>query len=408
MLSNHIVASESSQGRRRPCKRVLGRIRSLSLLVSMLVVLGLLTAPPVWAGESSAASSSQLAATELSEEARQAALMINRLRIEAGLHPLGVHPLLNLAANLHIHDMIATNTWGHTGSDGSNVRQRVTRTGYQIDGWAGENWATYKDIATSISWWMTDPPHRDNVLNRRYKEMGIGTAPHPRGWGLILVTVFSTGSTNQVAGVALVPENAQAPLPQVVVSAPQPVQRPEGGLYTIQSGDTLSSIGRRYGMNWQAIARANGLGEFSILRIGSQIVLPGIQTTQGQGGAALTQGPASQSADGAVYTVVAGDTLFGIAMRNKMHWDDLAVYNEISPNAILQIGDKIKIPASRSGNGAANTHLVQQPARLHKVVAGETLWSIAATYNVDWHALMAVNNLKENSIISIGQEIRLP
>jgi LysM repeat protein/uncharacterized protein YkwD len=413
MITNQLFLKDSVRGEILQSNAFSYKTKNICLLVSLLVLLGMLAAPPVWA-EESLAESRQHAGTELSEEARQAALMMNRLRIEAGLHPLNVHPLLNLAANLHIQDMIATNHWGHTGSDGSSVRQRVTRLGYTIDGWAGENWATYKDIQTSISWWMTHPPHRDNVLNRPYKEMGIGTAPHPRGWGVILVVVFTTGSSNQVAGAAIVPENAQAPLPQVVVSAPQPVQNVEGSIYTIQAGDTLSTIGQRYGVNWQSIARANGLGEFSVLRIGNQIVLPGVQSTQNQSSAALTQAPA-QGADAESYTVVAGDTLFGIAMRNQMHWDDLAVYNEISPNAILQIGDRIKIPSSssagnRAGTGgeAENPPLVQQPTRLHKVKAGETLWSIAATYNVDWYKLMAVNGLKENSLIAIGQEIRLP
>jgi LysM repeat protein/uncharacterized protein YkwD len=419
MITNQMFLKDSVRGGILQSNAFSYKLKNICLLVSLLILLGMLTAPPTLAKES-LAESRQHAGTELSEEARQAALMINRLRIEAGLPPLTVHPLLNLAANLHIQDMIATNHWGHSGSDGSNVRQRITRLGYTIDGWAGENWATYKDIQTSVSWWMTDPPHRDNVLNRAYKEMGIGTAPHPRGWGIILVVDFTTGSSNQVAGAAIVPENAQAPLPQVVVSAPQPVQNVEGSIYTIQSGDTLSTIGQRYGVNWRSIARANGLGEFSVLRIGNQIVLPGVQSVQNQGSAALTQAPAQSAAaesyaDAESYTVVAGDTLFGIAMRRQMHWDDLAVYNEISPNAILQIGDKIKIPSSSSaenragiGGEAENPPLVQQPTRLHKVQAGETLWSIAATYNVDWYKLMAVNGLKENSLIAIGQEIRLP
>jgi LysM repeat protein len=42
------------------------------------------------------------------------------------------------------------------------------------------------------------------------------------------------------------------------------------------------------------------------------------------------------------------------------------------------------------------------------VQSGETLWRIAANYNVDWYELMRVNGLNENSVLSIGQEIRLP
>jgi LysM repeat protein len=380
----------------------------LCLATSIITLLGLFATSPVRAEESAPAPVES--GTGLSPEARQAALIINRLRIEAGLPPLTVHPLLNLASNRHIQDMIATNVWGHRGSDGSNVRQRITRTGYEINGWAGENWATYKDVETSISWWMTDPPHRDNVLNRNYKEMGIGTASHPRGWGLILVVGFTTGSSNQSLGAAIVPENAHAPMPQVVVSAPAPapVTTAGGTLYTVRAGDTLSSIGQRHGMSWQSIARANGLSEFSILQIGRQIVLPGAQSVQNS--VALTQGPAAGNPEGQTYTVVAGDTLYAISMRHGLHWDDLAVYNNLSPNAILQIGEQIVIPPSATGGNvtAASAALVQQPARTYKVKAGETLWSIAATHNLDWRRLMAVNGMGENTILSIGQEITLP
>jgi uncharacterized protein YkwD/LysM repeat protein len=384
---------------------------------SVLLLLFLLSAPLMdtraWA--SPAAAPSMAPTTELSPDARKAALIINQLRIQAGLAPLAVHPLLNLAVTTHIHDMVTTGYYGHTSRDGSNVHQRINRTGYGIAGWAGENWAVSDTVEQSIQWWMTDPPHRDNVLGRGYKEMGVGVYPHPKGWGLILVTNFTTGSNNQESGIVLVPETADAPMPSVVVAAPAaaPAAVPAGGMrYTIRQGDTLFTIGQRHGLSWQAVANANGLKEFSVLSLGQEIVIPGgggtQQTTTAPAvtqSAPLSQGPGAVTVNDKLHTVVAGDTVFAIAIQHGLNWQTLAAYNGLSNNALLQIGDTIRIPAPAIGESNSVT---VPSTRRHTVQAGETLWRIAAAYNVDWYELMRVNGLGENSVLSIGQEIRLP
>lgn len=380
-------------------------MRRILTVLALILSLPLLTLPSLQAAD--------LASTDLSAEARQAALMINRLRIEAGLPPLAVHPLLNLAVNLHIQDMVTSGHYGHSGSDGSNVHTRITRTGYGISGWAGENWVVSETIEQGIGWWMTDPPHRENVLNRSYKEMGLGTYPHPKGWGTILVVDFTTGSNNQEAGVALVPENATAPIPQVVLAAPPAVPQ-DGTRYTVQPGDTLYSVGLRYGLTWQEMARANGLGERSVLTVGSQIVLPGIDSVdQGLTNSALVQVAADAdkiNVEDLVYTVVEGDTIYDIAVRHRVNWQTLAAYNDFSENSILSIGARVKIPTPATGNAATTEEapLTQSSARRHTVQSGETLWSIAAKYSVDWRELMKANNMGEASLLAIGQEIRLP
>lgn len=384
----------------------------------VLILLFLLSSPlmytQAWASPSATPSvaPSLEPTTELSADARKAALIVNQLRIDAGLAPLAVHPLLNLAVTSHIHDMVTTGYYGHTSRDGSNVHQRISRTGYGIAGWAGENWAVSDTVEQSIQWWMTDPPHRDNVLGRGYKEMGVGVYPHPKGWGLILVVNFTTGSNNQESGIVLVPETADAPMPSVVVAAPPAAVPANGMRYTIRQGDTLFSIGQRHGLSWQAVANANGLGEYSVLSLGQEIVLPGVagtqQTTTASAvtqSAPLTQGSGAVTVNDRLHTVVEGDTVFAIAIQHGLNWQTLAAYNGLSNNALLQIGDTIRIPAPAIGG----SNSVTVPSiRRHTVQSGETLWRIAANYNVDWYELMRVNGLNENSVLSIGQEIRLP
>ena len=338
--------------------------------------------------------------SQLSAEGERAALLINQQRADVGLPPLSVHPLLTMAANLHIQDMISSGVWGHYSSDGSSVRTRIARTGYVTNGWSGENWAVAVTVDKSVGWWMTDAPHRENVLNRAYTEMGIGTAPHPQGWGLILVVDFSTGNVNGVEGsVAERGETSavvDAVAPQAIVTAPIA----DSGLrYTILPGDTLSSIGQRYGVDWQSIAQLNSLGDGTILQIGTQLRIPG----RGEPQTAVAQ------SEKGVYTVAAGDTLLGIALRFGLEWQTLAVANELTEHSILQIGDVLTIP-SNTVLGDTKTTAAESvnAARTHTVQAGETVWVIAARYGVDWRAILQKNGLGEQSLLRIGQVLALP
>ncbi|RME66362.1 MAG: CAP domain-containing protein, partial [Caldilineae bacterium] len=169
--------------------------------------------------------------TGLPPKADAVARTINGLRAQAGLPPLRVHPLLTQAAALHIQDMVTSGHYGHTGSDGSNVHQRVARTGYVVDGWAGEIWAAYGTVEQAFAMWMESPPHRESILNPHYQEMGVATGWHPNGRQLIIVVDFATGSQNQAPGQALLPSPA----------APVVVDPPADGRYTVQPGDTLST-----------------------------------------------------------------------------------------------------------------------------------------------------------------------
>jgi uncharacterized protein YkwD len=336
----------------------------------------------------------------LTSDAERAARILNQHRADAGLPPLAVNPLLTRAANLHIQDMISNNVWGHTGSDGSNVRQRVARTGYVVDGWAGENWAAYQTIEVGIDWWMGHGPHRQNVLNRSYKEMGIGTAPHPHRQSVILVVVFTTGGSSSAASVVYQP---------AARSGPAPVAVQNGSTHTIRTGETLWTIASAYGISWQSLAQANGMHEGSLLQIGAQLTIPG------RGGPTQAN-PAQNAPDvessGVIHTVVAGETLWSISARYSVSWQDLARLNRMGENSILAIGATLEIPASAGATVAApatdGADAAAPQGRTYTVVAGDTLWRIAAFHSVDWYELMAINGFGENTILSIGQVVRIP
>ena len=70
-----------------------------------------------------------------------------------------------------------------------------------------------------------------------------------------------------------------APAPQRVAAAPaaSTSQRPAGGIHVVTSGETLTSIAKRYSKSRADIARANGIAPNASVRIGQKISVPGLR-----------------------------------------------------------------------------------------------------------------------------------
>jgi len=348
---------------------------------------------------------------------------VNQQRAYAGLAPLQVHPLLNQAAQNHVDDMLATGFYGHMGSDGSYAAQRVQRTGY-TGGLASENWVAARSPEGAMDWWMNDWIHRENILNTRWQEIGVGVAGD--GDSMVFVTVFTAGSDGSS------PEMMQAAAP-----APEVVAIPAEGLdYEIIPGDTLLAIAYRYGLDWTVIARANDLHEDTLLQIGAYIRLPGVE---GVGGAresaeestqeeiSTTESePVEVAADNQpetgftrLYTVQPGNTLVEIAALYDISWEELAAANGMDEDSFLSIGQQLQIPGeieqaatpvsavdtTTASPAAPETTTAAVTPQYHTVIEGDTIISIAVKYGMDWDELMARNGIDDDTILSLGQSL---
>lgn len=93
--------------------------------------------------------------------------------------PLTWEDDLEDAAQRHSNDMAFNNFFSHTGSDGSDVGQRVTAAGYD---WrmVGENIAAgQRSIAEVVQAWLDSPGHCANIMNAGFKEIGAAVAVNP-------------------------------------------------------------------------------------------------------------------------------------------------------------------------------------------------------------------------------------
>ncbi|MFA9491946.1 MAG: CAP domain-containing protein [Anaerolineales bacterium] len=120
--------------------------------------------------------------------------LINNERQSRDLHALAVQGQLLAAARVHAADMACNGFHSHTGSDGSSVRDRVTRQGYSYS-WIGENYMVTSNSSSAaqsaFDWWMNSTPHRNNILGSSYTQFGVAGVSSDVDWGIHFVIVFA-------------------------------------------------------------------------------------------------------------------------------------------------------------------------------------------------------------------------
>lgn len=78
------------------------------------------------------------------------------------------------AAQLHSKDMALHDFFGHTGSNGSSLRDRMRAQGYSFSRAAENIAAGYPTPAGVMDGWMKSPGHSANILNCNLREIGVG------------------------------------------------------------------------------------------------------------------------------------------------------------------------------------------------------------------------------------------
>jgi Cysteine-rich secretory protein family len=156
-----------------------------ALCSTLAAALLLLAAAPVAASAADCAHGGDLV-TALSGPGRRAALLcaIDAERAARDLHPVGESAQLTRAAQGHSDDMVVRRFFEHVTPGGSTLGDRVDATGY-IEG--RSDW----ELGEAIAWaqqpldtpgslmraWLASPGHRAIILDRRFRDVGIGITP---------------------------------------------------------------------------------------------------------------------------------------------------------------------------------------------------------------------------------------
>jgi uncharacterized protein YkwD len=153
---------------------MLGRASALAMTAACAIVLG--------------TGSAQGAATPPSPEKAvgpgriETALVteMNSVRRARGRAPLRMSATLRRPARAQSRYLLRTGQLTHEGPDGSPFWTRLVDAGYPRNRWMAENLAELGgcDASTArrtVRMWMKSPGHRANLLNRRYRWVGVGT-----------------------------------------------------------------------------------------------------------------------------------------------------------------------------------------------------------------------------------------
>lgn len=155
----------------------------LTLVLSGLGI-GALTAPR--AAEDLGLLQVAVAAGQECPDAQEAAFLrtINKYRKRKGLKPLALSKPLMLAAHKHSQDMSRMNrVRNHDLLGGVSSKQNLANHGYPVGRamW-GENLAygtTRKTGRKAFNAWKRSPGHNQNMLNKRYRAIGIARVFDP-------------------------------------------------------------------------------------------------------------------------------------------------------------------------------------------------------------------------------------
>lgn len=116
------------------------------------------------------------------------------------------------------------------------------------------------------------------------------------------------------------------------VPTPTPAPPPDSATFTnyvVQPGDTLSSIGLKFGVSPQEIAEANGLVNPNLIHAGQVLKIP-------------TNTP--ETLPEVTHTVQNGQTIYSISLIYGVHWLSIAQENNITAPYVIYPGQSLTIP----------------------------------------------------------------
>jgi uncharacterized protein YkwD len=159
-------------------------VLALSVLALCAAAAGASPGPHRHALGACSASHAQVRAATVRRSRDATLCLLNRVRARHGLPPLRLNAKLARAARRHSRDMVRHRYFAHDSRDGRSPFERMRATHYvprNRSWWLGENIAwgggALGEPAAIVRAWMHSPPHRANILSRRFRDIGIGIAP---------------------------------------------------------------------------------------------------------------------------------------------------------------------------------------------------------------------------------------
>jgi LysM repeat protein len=203
-------------------------------------------------------------------------------------------------------------------------------------------------------------------------------------------------ATSAVTTIALPAATPAASGATAAVAAPAPASAAGSITYTVEAGDTLFGIALQANITLQALLTANNMQEEDFLQIGQVLILPGRTTPlRATGTAAAASAPLTATVTATRTTVAATGSITTTRPATTT----------VAATAAATTPSLLPTPTPRAA--AVTPAATTAGPSVHIVADGETIITIALEYDLDWQELLTLNGMGPDSILQIGQEIRL-
>ncbi|MDO6994989.1 LysM peptidoglycan-binding domain-containing protein [Brachyspira innocens] len=170
--------------------------------------------------------------------------------------------------------------------------------------------------------------------------------------------------------------------------------------YKVKSGDTLYGIAFAHGMTASEFLKINNIDDPNKykLYVGKTMYVAKSERAEKE-----NNNNSNIQKEVEYYTVKSGDTLYGIAFQNDISVNEFLKINNIDDplKYKLRTGEKLKIYAKSSSNAQSKT------IKTYKVKYGDTLGEIAVKNSMSLKDLLALNGLKSNYVLKVGDTLKL-
>ncbi len=181
--------------------------------------------------------------------------------------------------------------------------------------------------------------------------------------------------------------------------------------YTIRSGDSLSTIAKKYDVSVATLRSINAL-RGSTIRAGKTLMVPvaaksdshysfSVEERIAKRYAATEQREKGQKIS---YTVKQGDSLWSIGRQYKVSTKKLAKWNSMAPRDPLRVGQSLKIWTT-TATAPSKTGVIRKVS--YKVRSGDSLARIAQKFSLTVGDIVKWNQINSSHYLQPGQKLTL-
>lgn len=172
-------------------------------------------------------------------------------------------------------------------------------------------------------------------------------------------------------------------------------------VYTVQKGDTIEKIAKKYGISQEEIIKVNNIKNPKSLRENQKINIPEKFTKKKE--------KSKSNLKEELYEVKSGDNLEKIAKKYNLTVKEIMDYNDMRDEKIFA-GDQLKIPLSQEAIKKKKIEQDRKTVDLSKcetyiIKRGGTLKHVSKKIGVDFKTLEKLNNLESSQWLEPGTKI---